>query len=230
MTTAAQVKKLVQSLLDRHDDLVLAGRWIFVTPVHHFARAILIDATSNKDALSPRWAVVHLFEVRRFFKLNWGEFLNNEPSSRPGLWNIHEPDIGSTLVKQIERHALPVLRNMKSLDDYLAFVKQHKSRHQLLEWPTAKIIVDVALGNIDAAKAICRDNIQHWSTDQPHFDDDDRAECARLRALCACLRTDDRAGLAQLLHEWEVHTVQNLKIEHLWQPTPFPLELQAARV
>jgi hypothetical protein len=46
-----------------------------------------------------------------------------------------------------------------------------------------------------------------------------------LRALCAALAANDRAGLAKLLHEWEALTVKNLRIEHLWQPTAFPLEL-----
>ena len=51
----------------------------------------------------------------------------------------------------------------------------------------------------------------------------------RLRELCARLMADDRAGLARLLHEWEAQTVKNFKIEHLWEPTPFPLELQTAK-
>ncbi len=51
------------------------------------------------------------------------------------------------------------------------------------------------------------------------------AENRRLRELCAKLADDDRAGLARLLHAWEAYTVRNFKIEHLWQPTPLPLEL-----
>ncbi len=47
----------------------------------------------------------------------------------------------------------------------------------------------------------------------------------RLRELCAKLAEDDRTGLARLLHEWEAYTVKNFKIEHLWEPTPFPLEM-----
>lgn len=228
MTTAAQVKKLVQPLLDRHPDLALVGRWIYVKPVHHFARAVLIDRMSDKESLNPRWAVVHLFEARRSFPLNWGDFLNNVSSSRPGLWRISEPNIGSALIEQIEECALPALRGMKSLDDYFEFVSHHYFRHHLLEWPSAKVIFDVAMGNLDAARSICRKNMKHWSTDRPEYDDEDRASHARLRALCVCLEDNDRAGMIQLLHEWEVHTVKSFKIEHLWQSTPFPLELQSA--
>ena len=37
----------------------------------------------------------------------------------------------------------------------------------------------------------------------------------------------DRSGLAALLHDWEAQSARFSKIEHLWTPTPFPLELGA---
>ncbi len=100
-------------------------------------------------------------------------------------------------------------------------------RHQLFDWPQCKIIVDVALGDLDAARSICKEHFPRWSVDQPHYDEDDRAENRRLRELCARLAENDRTGLARLLHEWEEHTVKHFKIEHLWAPTPFPLEQSA---
>jgi len=102
---------------------------------------------------------------------------------------------------QIERHALPQLRAIKTLDDYLAFVSRHMFRHKLFEWPHCKIIVDVALGDLAAARSLCREKLQHWSVDRPNYDEDDRAENRRLRELCARLAADHRAGLARLLHE-----------------------------
>ena len=147
----------------------------------------------------------------------------------PGSWHMNDPDVSSALINSIERNALPRLRAMNTLHDYLASVSQSQFRHQLYDWPTAKIIVDVALGNLDAARELSEANIQKWSVDKPHYDDDDRAMFRRLRELCARLMADDRAGLARLLHEWEAQTVKNFKIEHLWEPTPFPLELQTAK-
>ena len=64
-----------------------------------------------------------------------------------------------------------------------------------------------------------------WSVDSQNYDEDDRAEKRRLRELCAKLEDDDSAGLGRLMHEWEAYTVKNFKIEHLWEPTPFPLEM-----
>ena len=224
MTTAAQVKKIVQPLLARHTDLALVGRWIYVKPVHHFARAVLIDRMLNPEKFRPQWAVVHLFQARKSFPLNWGEWLYNESSPTPGSWKITDANISQALIDQIERRALPQLRAIKTLDDYLAFVSQHMFRHKLFDWPQCKVIVDVALGDLEAARSICKKNLPRWSVDRPNYDEDDKAENRRLRDLCARLADDDRAGLARLLHEWEAYTVKNFKIEHLWEPTPFPLE------
>ncbi|MFY9827825.1 MAG: hypothetical protein WAK69_04285 [Rhodoplanes sp.] len=226
MTTVAQVKKMVRPVLERHADLALVGRWIFVKPIYHFARAVLIDRTAYAEEFEPRWAVLHLFETQKFFSLSWGEFLANERSRRRGLWFMSDPDVELSLIEAIEQQALPKLRAIQTLDDYLAFVSRHMFRHQLFDWPQCKIIIDVALGDLDAARSICKENMHRWSVDQPHHDEDSKAKYRRLRELCARL-ADDRAGLAQLLHEWEVCTVKNFKIEHLWEPTPFPLECGA---
>lgn len=226
MTTAAEVKAMVRPLLDRHPDLALVGRFLFLKPVHHFARAVIIGHTYSKDQFDPRWVVLHLFQVRTFFSLSWGDRLVNWRSPLPGIWQMSDPDVQLSLIEAIEEQALPKLRAMKTLDDYLQFVSEHMFWNQLYDWPHCKIITDVASGNIESARSICEDKIKHWSTDHPHFDEDDRAENRRLRELCACLAVDDRSGLVRLLHEWEAESVRNLKIAHLWEPTPFPLERQ----
>jgi hypothetical protein len=209
--------------LERHDDLALVGRWIFVTPMHHFARAILIDRTSDPEKFCPRWAAIHLFQPRRSFSLDWGQLLYNEASARPGSWRITEPNIGADLIREIEARALPPLRAMKTLDDYLSFVSQHYFRHHLYDWPQCRIIVEVALGDLDAARATGEVSLALWS--QPQVEAEVGEKYQRLCALHAAVVAGDRAKLARMLQEWEAQTVRNLKIEHLWQPTPFPLEL-----
>ena len=226
MTTAAQVKKLVRPLLTRHADLALVGRWIFLTPIHHFARAILIDRTIGPEYFNPRWAVVHLFEWRRFFMLDWGELLGNETSVRPGLWKISDPNVDLALCREIESKALPALRAIDSLEKYIGFVSGHHFGHKMFDWSEVRIIAEVALGDLDAARKTRDEQLVRWSADHPNYDQEDLEELERLRALCARLTADDRAGMASLLHEWEAATVKNLKIEHLWQQTPFPLELK----
>jgi len=225
MTTAAQVKKLVQPLLDQNPDLAWVGRQIYLKPVHHFARTILIDRFLDPSGFRPLWAVAHLFDVHDTFPLNWSQRLWNPTSS---TWLIQDPDVGRLLNETIEVNALPRLREMKSLDDYLAYTPQVGGRN-LLVLPTARIIVDVALGNLSEARRIWESQRELWSVDKPNYREEDKAMLRRLRHLCALLESDDRAGLARLLHSWEAETVKNFKIEHLWEPTPFPLELQSPR-
>jgi hypothetical protein len=228
MTTAAEVRRMVQPLVSRHADLALVGRWIFVKPIEHFVRGVLIDRTAYKEQFEPRWAVTHLFEIQHFFPLSWGEYHINKRSSLPGIWRAFDPDVELSLIEAIEEQALPTLRAMTTLDDFLAFVSQHYFRHHLFEWPHRKIIVDVALGKLEAARAICKEKIQYWSTLHANLDEEGRARFLGLQKLCACLAADDRRGIAELLHQWEADTVKRQKIGHLWKPTPFPLERASA--
>jgi len=230
MTTALQVKRMVRPLLERNSDLALVGHWIHVKPVRHHARAILVDRTSKANRFSPRWAVIHLFEVRRSFTLNWGQHLIDPIPGRSGIWwPLDAPGIGEGLCEAIEKQALPWLRMMSTFELYLAFISQNENRPHLYDKGDSEVIAHVACGYIGAARKICEQQIGRWSTDEPHHDDDDRAHFRRLRELYSLVMKDDRAGLARLLHSWEAETVKNFKIEHLWEPTPFPLELQPAR-
>jgi hypothetical protein len=45
--------------------------------------------------------------------------------------------------------------------------------------------------------------------------------------LCPFIAANDRYGLAQFLRDCEAYSVKNLKLEKLWEPMPFPLELQS---
>jgi hypothetical protein len=228
MTTAAQIKKMVRPLLARHSDLALVGHRIYVKPVHHFARAVLVCRTSSAHHFDPRWAVLHLFEPRHFFPLSWGGFISDP---HQGNWwsEKNDPDVAAALVDSIEKQALPWLRTMSTFELYLAFVSQNLFRHHLYDKSLSEIIVHVACGYLGAARKIWEKHREDWAIDKPHYDEDDRAQFRRLRELGACLDADDRPGLARLLHEWEALTVKNFKIEHIWEPTPFPLELQAAK-
>lgn len=226
MTTAAQVKRMVRPLLERNPDLALVGRRIYVKPIHHFARAVIVGGTSSAEYFDPQWAVVHLFEVRRFFPLNWGGVLSDPHQGH--WWSAkNDPNAADDLVRAIEEQALPWLRTMSTLQLYMAFVSQNLSRHHLYDKADAEVIVHAACGRLAAARKICEQQIERWSKDKLEYDDDTRAEFHRLRELSALVLKDDHARLARLLHEWEAQSVKNLKIEHLWEPTLFPLERMA---
>jgi hypothetical protein len=98
--------------------------------------------------------VVHLFEPQRFFPLDWGGYGFDWSAPPPAnLDDLPEAEKSAIVNAAIERNMLPQLRAMKTFDDYLAFVAQSRFRHHLFDWPEDKVIVDVALGNLDAARA-----------------------------------------------------------------------------
>lgn len=85
-------------------------------------------------------------------------------------------------------------------------------------------MVDVARGDLDGAKEICAKLRAGTMWSDPDF----REELSRvLDELCPLLAANDRVGLARQLREWEAYTARNLKIESIWEPTPFPLELRS---
>jgi hypothetical protein len=48
-------------------------------------------------------------------------------------------------------------------------------------------------------------------------------------AICPLVAADDRDGLISLLHEWEAYSAKHLKLDGIWERTPFPIELQMAQ-
>jgi hypothetical protein len=61
MTTAAEIKKLVQPFLQRNPDLTIIGRFVFFKQVDHILRGIYVDRCGDKQAFRPIWKVDCLF-------------------------------------------------------------------------------------------------------------------------------------------------------------------------
>jgi hypothetical protein len=223
MTTAAEIKKLVKPLLARNADLALVKRFVVVTPLRHVIRGVLMDGTSGKHGFLPRWLVDHFFEPRRRYHLSWGECLRH--STKGWVWYTTEAGIEEELILSVEGQALPLLRALESLDDFVATVAQTDRPHLLFEVPVEKIVLDIARGDLATARGLSRDVIAKKSLDDPHLDDEDREHLRKVKVLCALLEKDDRAGMARMLHEWEAETVRLMKLDHLWEPSPFPLEM-----
>lgn len=90
--------------------------------------------------------------------------------------------------------------------------------------PYQRVNVEAARGRLDEVRIICREELPCWP-DNRFGNRPEEIDIIRLpQMICDLFAADDRAGLAALLHEWEATTVRNLKLEHLWAPTPFPLE------
>jgi hypothetical protein len=224
MTTVSQVKKAVQPLLQRNQDLALVGRLVVLKPVHHLLRGIFICSSSIPDEFMPTWAVIFPFEPRDSFSFNWGDRLY-KPS--PGFWDVKDPATPEEMCARIEQVALPILRPIQTIDDFVAFASKERFPYNYLDLDKhRKVYVDVARGDFESARELCAEAIDGAVTTKVEWLREAFERIAK--TICPLLAANDRVGLAKLLHDIEAQSVKNLKLEKLWEPTPFPLELQSA--
>ena len=126
MATVKDVMGYLKPLLDRSADLALVGRLIVVKPVRHILRGVLVDRTSSANDVKPRWFVHHLFSPHPKFHMSCGDDLYRRSY---GPWDTTLPDTPRVLCDEIESVALPKLRAIADLNDYLTAVSQHWAEH-----------------------------------------------------------------------------------------------------
>jgi hypothetical protein len=212
---------------------------IVVRPVRHILRAIYIDRTRSREEFRPKWTVAHLFKLTTGIGFDLGGEIYKPratmwPRQYPEfrefakLWWIEDPDSPSVLLETVEATVLPRLAPLGDLEAYYSHLTSYREGHREYRYdlrPEVRVIVEAARGRLDEVRAICRDELpqfpDNWFGDNPEA----VAIMRRAKSICPLAAADDSAGIARLLHEWEAATVRNLKIEHLWEPTPFPLEL-----
>lgn len=226
MSKSARITRLLGPLFKRHPDLALADGWLVLKPIHHVLRGIILDRTSISGVFYARWAMIHTFAIQQSVPLNWGDFVLKGGSGHPNFFELPEVEISRILCERIERETLPLLRSMKTLQDYVDFRMNREPGQRLPWWPIDHFWVELGVGNFDAARAVRDKNKERWFKDRPEWDDEDRAAFGRLRNLCALLDAGDYAEIARLMREWEAITARNLKIEAIWEPTLFPFELK----
>lgn len=221
MTTVAQVKQVVQPLLKRNPDLAVVGRNVIVAPVHHILRGINLMRSIGPKLFIPAWAVVFLFEPTDSLSLNWGQRIYKV------TWDVTNPELPTKMCEAIEEQALPLLRPIKTIDDFVRFTTKERFRDTYLDsYPHRKIFVDIARGDLDSARSICEymatDHAKHRYLPLKMDEEYDRIT----KELCPLIAANDRPALARLLHKYEEGSVRAMKLEKFWEPTPFPIEMK----
>ncbi len=219
MTTAAQVKKLLRPLLDRHIDTALVGRRLIVKPVTHILRSVFIDSSSNKDRFNPTWQVSMMFEQGSDGGPTWGADIY---PAFEGNWLLTRPGIIEATCERIEEVALPVLRSVNTIDDFVAFTTKERFPSKWLDaFPFRKIYAEIALGDLNAANESC----ERVAENRKKSDYIAEILDPIINDIWPAVRKRDKAALAKMLHRWETEAAKRMKLEHIWEPTPFPLEL-----
>jgi hypothetical protein len=221
MTTQADVRKLLKPIQSKHPHYALHKRCVIATPVLHVARYFVLDGSRGKASFKPRFALLPMCVPYPRLHLSYGwTFWNNTL----GPWDIFTPDTPDVLMHESENGALPILEAVRTLEDFMKFTATEHSRGDIYLRTQDRIIIESALGNLDAARKIWTNELSTWTERHYLHFDDEPANMRRRQTLGACLMADDRAGIAALLHEFEAFTVASNKLEKHWERTPFPME------
>lgn len=249
MTTRAQVKIWTKPILSADPRLTLIGSDVVLTPVRHVLRGINVDRTSMSYRSTFRYYLVPLFDVPSpSLGFRWSstmplprndadEFLASFTSAcqqaidgvLDGVSTISDlvfqttrddlPPLlglgGSRLTKHYREYAvaLAALGRLEEARQTLAELDSDERRYRwLLEEGKAAL---ARRANSQVGKGQVRHAESHIAT------------IARLKPLRDLLDAKDRQSIGRLLNEWERDAVTRRGVAHLWEPTPFPVELGA---
>ncbi|MCA0316764.1 MAG: hypothetical protein LCH88_01725 [Proteobacteria bacterium] len=223
MTTSAELKRYVVPILERFSELGFTGRWLVVKPLQHVFRGILLDATLPRDEYRPQWFAIEMFGSVPSLSPMHGFFLGRRGH---GPFSILDPRSLGRLADEIERVALPRLRPIASIGDFIGHANLTEfSFPPVSDYPLRYSVLEAARGNFKSARGICewlKSGRSGWTG--PGLEDEYRPI---LEDLYPLLRDEDRAGLARLLHAWEARNIATYRLERMWEPTPFPFEVAA---
>lgn len=221
MVRAAEIKKLVQPYLDRHNDLICVGRYIYVTPIRHLKKGFVFDHSLDSTQLRPYISVAELASPLAHIGRGSGERLRKYLYGPFRIQDIHRHFWDKTRPETIENlfealdDELPRLRAIQTFENYHAFLFKltgtDRNPH-MLEFIDQ--FVPVINGNFEPMREALERNPQKL------------ADAERYQpGLYPALQANDRKAVAKILHEWEAAAAKKLKIEKYWERTPFPLEL-----
>jgi hypothetical protein len=237
-TRRTLVKRLWAPLLERHPDLVAAGHWLFVRPVSHIVTFVLLDGTSSKEQFVPRWGAFELFYRRPQIGLNHGQRfwdLNN--------WRYGEEKSAAQLQAAVEG-VLPKLRSVRSIESFEQMLPGliFPATHTVSE--LRQIVFDAAWGRLD----MCEEKLTSFERRRADWlaravpdrygrlrypeggwwsYADLEGEIAMLVDLLKPLVVArERRAIGDLFRSWERATCAAHKIEHIWEPAPFPMEIE----
>lgn len=228
MTTAQQIKGLSAPLLARNPDLVDAGRnTLWLTPVGHVGRIILIDRKSHPDCFNISWHVVEFFMPETTSWRSLGRCGDNihRPNRPPGKrgWFWSDPTIYEDFIDRVEAEALPLLRSLDTTRKCLEFKRGDPQRSGYLDhhW---RVGACIALGEIETAQELWSEMRRRYVDGEPSANPIEQLIYRRFRALDLPLRSGDRAALCDLLAQWEAENLVGSPVEPHWERSAFPLE------
>jgi hypothetical protein len=204
-TRPADIKRYLKPLLKMRSDLALVDRRLVVRPVRHLLRGALLDRTSDKYSFR-MWRYVMPLFAGSAGSVGYGDYFGvaNCP-----VWQPHfEPLLMDALAEDI----FGPLGNLTTLADFPDAIERNRFLEQRI---TALVLGGERERALAYVEQIVRDDdwTEYWKNLV-------RKQWERV--------SGDIESVCAEFHAKEAETIKELKLEHIWEPSPFPVELPVA--
>jgi hypothetical protein len=201
-TRPAAIKHYLKPLLQMRSDLLLTGRLLLIRPVRHLLRGVCFEPSGDEYCLKLRRYLVPMFDIGPPTPqmIRHNSFETWQPHFEPLLMD-HLAEEHFTEIGSITT-LLEYAEAARSVFPYMTALVLAGRADKACEWLEERDLISKWRGG----SGVARDFSEHFE----HVTKDIAATCAACRAKEA---------------EW----IKALKLEHAWEPTPFPVELPAAQ-
>jgi hypothetical protein len=206
-TRPADIKRYLKPLLKQRSDLVLIGRALLIRPVRHVLRGAFLDRTSDKYCFRI-WAYLDPLWSSRPTSLG---YLN---SVHDLMWKVWQPHFEPMLMDALQQDIFEPLGEITTLDDVAAVLVDargpHSDRVALLTLAGERERAEKYVRDIEVRAGLDNSRVKSWVEAQRRF-------LAR-----------DVGDVCAEAHAGEAKMVKALKLESIWEPSPFSVEVPAA--
>lgn len=201
-TSPSDLKRYLWPLIELRDDLVLVGRYLVIRPVRHIVRGALLDYFS-KDQFRI-WCYLN--------PLYAPAGLNYSADRHFANCRVWQPHFQELLMDGLAEDVFAKAGSITTLGDFVTgYFDQGYHGPQLISYALA--------GDWDQAAA-------YFEQTQKNETSHDSIK-KKIRAEWEHISGNAEAVCAEA-HAKEAEEIKRLKLEHIWERSPFPVELPAA--
>jgi hypothetical protein len=216
MTTVRHAEKLTRLARQRNPELAWTYRYLVVQPVEHIVIGVFFYGSGRKHLYRFKWVADFLFRPFPGFYALQRDFSH---------FTTAMTDVDQRFAEEVENQLLPLARLVRTIDDVRRMThEQIWSDSPLEEWLPGHVAVLAAMGDLPAARKIA-ERLMSEETAWGRWWTEYIAPERLLTELCPAILADDRATVARLLHEDEERVATAWRLDKVWRPSPFPLEL-----